>query len=68
VDMGLIGGEMIQLGNRLVTVVASPGHSPGHLSLWDEQTRSLLVGDAVLGSGRPAGGRQPGVPAYLSIR
>lgn len=28
--------------------IATPGHSPGHVSLWREATRSLVAGDAVV--------------------
>jgi glyoxylase-like metal-dependent hydrolase (beta-lactamase superfamily II) len=51
VDIGLRGGERIDLGGRVVEVIHTPGHSPGHLSVYDAQTDSLMIGDAVLGSG-----------------
>ena len=28
-------------------VIETPGHSPGHVSLWDAQTKTLLAGDAI---------------------
>ena len=28
-------------------VIETPGHSPGHISLWDEETKTLLAGDAL---------------------
>jgi glyoxylase-like metal-dependent hydrolase (beta-lactamase superfamily II) len=30
------------------TWIATPGHTPGHVSLWHEATRTLLSGDAVI--------------------
>lgn len=29
------------------TVIATPGHSPGHISFWREADRALIVGDAI---------------------
>jgi glyoxylase-like metal-dependent hydrolase (beta-lactamase superfamily II) len=49
VDVGLRGGEMIDLGNRTVEIVHVPGHTWGHLAVSDLATGSVLVGDAVLG-------------------
>jgi glyoxylase-like metal-dependent hydrolase (beta-lactamase superfamily II) len=52
VDVGLRGGETLRLGrNRRVEVLALPGHTPGHLGLWDPQTGAAIVIDAVLGDG-----------------
>ncbi|MDQ0895143.1 MBL fold metallo-hydrolase [Agromyces ramosus] len=48
-DAALSGGERIDLGGRIVEVLHVPGHSRGHLAVWDVTTRTLLVGDAVLG-------------------
>jgi glyoxylase-like metal-dependent hydrolase (beta-lactamase superfamily II) len=52
VDVGLRGGETLRLGHgRRVEVLALPGHTPGHLGLWDPQTGAAIVIDAVLGDG-----------------
>ena len=52
VDVGLRGGETIRLGaGRVVEVLHLPGHTLGHLGLWDGQTRSAIVIDAVLADG-----------------
>jgi glyoxylase-like metal-dependent hydrolase (beta-lactamase superfamily II) len=48
-DAALSGGERIDLGGRVIEVLHVPGHSRGHLAVWDAATRTLLVGDAVLG-------------------
>ncbi len=52
VDVQLRGGERLRLGPRLgVDMIHLPGHSPGHLAVWDSSSRSAIVIDAVLGSG-----------------
>ena len=52
VDIGLRGGETLRLGSSWrVEVLALPGHTPGHLGLWDSRTGSAIVIDAVLGDG-----------------
>jgi glyoxylase-like metal-dependent hydrolase (beta-lactamase superfamily II) len=52
IDVGLRGGETLRLGpSRRVEVLALPGHTPGHLGLWDPQTQTAIVIDAVLRDG-----------------
>ncbi len=52
VDLGLRGGETLRLGpGQLWEVLALPGHTPGHLGLWNEAERTAIVIDAVLGDG-----------------
>lgn len=53
----LIDGQVIDLGNRKVTVVACPGHTPGSITFLDENSRTLFLGDAcncnlLLGTGQ----------------
>jgi glyoxylase-like metal-dependent hydrolase (beta-lactamase superfamily II) len=51
-DLELTGGERIRLGPRLtVEVLHLPGHSPGHLGLWEPKSRTAIVQDAVMASG-----------------
>jgi hydroxyacylglutathione hydrolase len=38
--------QVIDLGNRKVTVYACPGHTPGSITFLDENSRSLFMGDA----------------------
>lgn len=40
-------GEMIDLGNRQITVLHTPGHSPGHLCFWETDRNFLFTGDLV---------------------
>ena len=43
-------GDVIDLGNRSLTVFHLPGHSPGSIGLWDEKSRTLFSGDALYDS------------------
>lgn len=50
VDLGLIGGEEIRLAaDWVVEVLHTPGHSKGHLTVWDPRSRTLIIGDAAMG-------------------
>lgn len=62
VHRALDGGETFDLGDRTIDVLAVPGHSPGHLALWDAENRTLLVSDAVLGETVPTADGRPAFP------
>ena len=52
VDVGLSGRETIRVAaGRVVEVLHLPGHTPGHIGLWDEHTRAAIIIDAVLADG-----------------
>lgn len=52
VDLRLQGGERFRLGPALtVEVLHIPGHSFGHIGLWDPASRTAIVIDGVLGGG-----------------
>lgn len=36
---------MIDIGNRKVQIIHTPGHSPGHICLYDYETEFLFTGD-----------------------
>ncbi|MEW9123963.1 MAG: MBL fold metallo-hydrolase [Thermotaleaceae bacterium] len=40
-------GDSIDLGGRIITVIHTPGHSPGHLCFWEAQRGYLFTGDLV---------------------
>jgi glyoxylase-like metal-dependent hydrolase (beta-lactamase superfamily II) len=40
-------GDTIELGGRELSVLHTPGHSPGHVSLFEERTGILFAADAV---------------------
>jgi glyoxylase-like metal-dependent hydrolase (beta-lactamase superfamily II) len=44
-------GDEIDLGDRTLTVLHLPGHTPGEIGLWEEATRTLFSGDCVYESG-----------------
>lgn len=51
VDIGLAGGEDVRLGrDLLLRVLHVPGHTPGHLMLWEPRTRVAIIGDALNGA------------------
>ncbi len=45
--------EQLDLGGRLVALVPTAGHSPGHTSAWLPDAGLLAAGDAVMGAGIP---------------
>jgi glyoxylase-like metal-dependent hydrolase (beta-lactamase superfamily II) len=51
-DVHLGGGELIRLGpNLTVEVLHLPGHSLGHIGLWEPVSRTAIVMDAVMADG-----------------
>ena len=40
-------GDELDLGDRTFEVLHLPGHSPGSIGLWEEETGVLFYGDAV---------------------
>ncbi len=43
----LRGGEVLELGERRVVAVHTPGHSPGHLCFWEPERGWLYTGDLI---------------------
>jgi glyoxylase-like metal-dependent hydrolase (beta-lactamase superfamily II) len=51
-DVRLSGNETFRLGQELaVHVVHLPGHSPGHVGLWEPASGTAIITDAALGRG-----------------
>lgn len=44
-SMELIDGECIELGNRNLHILHTPGHSPGHICIYEEDKGYLFTGD-----------------------
>lgn len=73
-DLTFSGGERIHLGDGWwLEVLHVPGHSHGHLALYDPKHRALFAGDAVQGRGCPKAAGGMAIPvtyyhvdAYLS--
>jgi glyoxylase-like metal-dependent hydrolase (beta-lactamase superfamily II) len=40
-------GDVVDLGDRALSVLHLPGHTPGSIGLWDEERAMLFSGDAV---------------------
>ncbi|WP_432017701.1 MBL fold metallo-hydrolase [Streptomyces hydrogenans] len=47
VDIPLHDAQAVRLGDSDWEVVHTPGHTPGHLALWQPEERILVVGDAL---------------------
>ncbi|MEU6679073.1 MBL fold metallo-hydrolase [Streptomyces sp. NPDC046925] len=47
VDVPLDDGQLLRLGDADWEAVRTPGHTPGHLALWQPEERLLVVGDAL---------------------
>lgn len=58
--------QVIDLGNRRLTVYACPGHTPGSVTFLDDNTRLLFLGDAC-NCNLFLGGGPPGTPRFTSI-
>lgn len=65
-DLRLCGGEGLVLGEDWeVTLLHTPGHSEGHMSVWDARSSTLIIADAALGAVVPdADGRPAEAPTY----
>lgn len=46
-DVRLSDGDMIEIGNSRLKVIAVPGHSPGGIVLYDETDKLAFVGDSI---------------------
>ncbi|HCP53580.1 MAG TPA: MBL fold metallo-hydrolase, partial [Pseudomonas sp.] len=40
-------GDVLDLGDRVLQVLHTPGHSPGGISLWEAATQTLFSGDII---------------------
>lgn len=60
----LRGDERIDLGDRILTVVHLPGHTPGSIALLEERTGVLFSGDAVYDGHLVDDLPESDVPAY----
>ena len=69
IDLWLAGGESFQLGpNLVVQLMHLPGHSPGHVGLWEPSSRTAIITDAVLGCGLyDMGGNIISPPPYFDV-
>jgi glyoxylase-like metal-dependent hydrolase (beta-lactamase superfamily II) len=68
VEVGLAGGETIAVGDRRLTALHAPGHSPGHLVLHEPESGMLFSSDAVHWRMCPAADGSPALaPTYEEV-
>jgi len=68
IDMTFSGGESLQIGERRLDVLAAPGHSAGHLVLFEPETGLLFSSDAVHSHACPAADGSPALcPTYEEV-
>jgi glyoxylase-like metal-dependent hydrolase (beta-lactamase superfamily II) len=58
-DIFLSGGERINTGHFDFEIVWTPGHSPGHICLYERQQKVLISGDHILAEITPEIGFSP---------
>ena len=51
IDRFVADNDLIQMGDRRLRALFTPGHARGHLCLYDEGTGALLSGDNIVGFG-----------------
>ena len=69
IDLTFCGGEHIAIDEkRSLRILHVPGHSDGHLAIYDPVNRAIFVGDALHGRYCPAAGGEASLPpAYYSV-
>ncbi len=69
IDLRAVGGETFRLGPGLeVEVLHLPGHSPGHVGLWEPRSKTAIITDAALGAGLlDMEGRVISPPPYFDV-
>src|ERR1700686_1041304 len=69
VTFGFVGGEVMRLGSdRILETWHLPGHSHGHLGVYDRKHRALFYGDAIQGAGyQSLRGAWTLCPTYLYV-
>lgn len=69
IDLTFCGGEHIAVNDkRSLRILHVPGHSDGHLAIYDPVNRAVFVGDALHGRYCPSADGEPSLPpAYYSV-
>ncbi len=69
IDFTWSGGEILRLGpDWCVEIHHTPGHTPGHLSIFDPQSHTMYCGDAVHGAVYPDFKGAPALcPTYVHV-
>ncbi|MEO6702521.1 MAG: MBL fold metallo-hydrolase [Jatrophihabitantaceae bacterium] len=63
-DEWLADTDEVRAGNRTLRVIATPGHTRGHVVFYDAQAGLLFAGDHVLPHITPSIGFEPARPAF----
>jgi glyoxylase-like metal-dependent hydrolase (beta-lactamase superfamily II) len=66
-DDWLTDGQRVRHGDRVLTVLATPGHTQGHVVFHDADSRLLFAGDHVLSTITPSIGFEP-APSPTALR
>src|SRR5262249_39599432 len=69
VDVVWSGGEGVSIGRGWdMEIIATPGHSAGHIAVYDHRDRALYAGDAIHGSFYPDADGKPMLPPnYVDV-
>lgn len=51
VDQKISGGETLKIGDKEFKVIYTPGHTPGCICLYNNETKTLFSGDTVFANG-----------------
>lgn len=51
VDKYIKGGDTLTINNQKLNIIDTPGHTPGSVTLYDDSSRSLFVGDLIFALG-----------------
>lgn len=62
VDLVLDSEEEYQIGDDLIQIIHLPGHSRGHLGVYEPKSKTVLISDAVLGAYVPFSDGSPSFP------
>lgn len=47
IDLDLDGRQSVSFGSTTLTVIPTPGHTPGHVAFYDPQSKALFTGDTL---------------------
>lgn len=60
VDLRLDDNESISIDDYSLRIIHTPGHTKGHICIYEEDEEILFAGDLIMGKGTPYVGKLPG--------